>query len=402
MTLDEAAAQVLLVERTSQPSEPANAPFERRFSNRERNPFFGWNPTPHSIRSYRILDAVLDGRFRGLFNSGGFIQGTGYLVPDHFIETLVIDNARLVTAPDDSTVIVGCNMLHKNYFHWITQALPAIDFYLRRPEPLRNGCLALPALNTWQEESLRLLGYGEPGRLVVDPDKQYAVHAIEYNEILNGGSAFCPSEMARQTYSRLRQAVERSRLERKRIYVARTDSTRRYMRDEAVIVEEVRKRGFEIVVAGDLNFTDQIRLFREAVLVVGPHGAGMTNIVFCDPGTLVYELLPSHYPNACFCNLAHTCKLRYWADAFESDGGGPVHLRDWESDTSLVIDRLDEIASLSAELLKEAAARPITAMDFLRGAPGRLTGHEDVTRSIAPEATPSMLRRLRRILLGRH
>ena len=82
------------------------------------------------------------------------------------------------------------------------------------------------------------------------------------------------------------------------------------MRNEDALLDAMRHRGFEIVVPGALTLTEQIRVFREASVVVGPHGAGLTNIVFCEPGTIVYELVPDHYPNICFGNLALICGLR--------------------------------------------------------------------------------------------
>ena len=50
--------------------------------------------------------------------------------------------------------------------------------------------------------------------------------------------------------------------------------------------------------------------------MIGPHGAGLSNIVGCEPGTHLYELVPSHYPNFCFNRLAQGCLLHYWGDVF--------------------------------------------------------------------------------------
>jgi capsular polysaccharide biosynthesis protein len=37
----------------------------------------------------------------------------------------------------------------------------------------------------------------------------------------------------------------------------------------------------------------QMRVFGEASHVVGVHGAGLTNVLFCAPGTRVLEILPA-------------------------------------------------------------------------------------------------------------
>jgi hypothetical protein len=398
----EVSTQTDLVETTRQPLESENASFECSFRNPERNPFPGWNPDSRTIRSYRFSDVVLDGGFRGLRTLEGFIWDTGYLVPEDVMASLRIDDESLVPLSARDKVIVGCNHGHRNYFHWMTQALPTIDYAVHRHGQGANVCIALPQLISWQEESLRLLRYDGVRRVTLeDPAKHYLLPTAEYSEILNGGTAFALSETTRRTYARLRQSIEPPLFrDKKKIYVARTDASNRRMRNEATIIREVQRRGFEVIAPGSMTVAEQIGLFRTANLVIGSHGAGLTNIVFCDPGTIVYELLSAHYTNACFCNLAYVCGLRYWADAFDSRGEGPPFLREWDSDTRLVAERLDEIEAIHTEHQQEAALRTISAMDFLRGAPGQVMTQRTVQRGKeSPRA--GWLRRLQQNFAGR-
>ena len=58
---------------------------------------------------------------------------------------------------------------------------------------------------------------------------------------------------------------------------------------------------------------DQTRdVFSRAVLIVGPHGAGLANIMFAIPGTAIVEAL-CHEPhtNICFAVLASQLGMRY-------------------------------------------------------------------------------------------
>jgi capsular polysaccharide biosynthesis protein len=376
-SVENVASRVVTLERTPQLPECSSATFQRHFTNANRNPFLGWNPEPQTILNFQLSDVVLDGNFRGLLNAGGFIPGTGYLLPDDFLMRIRVDANRLVPVQQAGTIIIGCNLAHGNYFHWCSQALPAIDNAVRRAGQDRHVTLALPQLNAWQEESLQLLGLGPLPRLTVtDPGKQYALDLAEFSQILNGGAAFALSEALYGTFTRVRQAVEKLPGAARKLYVARTDAPTRVMRNEAAVIEGMRHRGYEIVTPGTLSFTEQVRLFRSASVVVGAHGAGLTNIVFCEPGTTVYELVPVSYANACFCNLAMVCRLQYWADAFASDGdpSKPPNLRDWESDTALVIERLREIDAVLATMRAEAARQPISAMGFFRDKSGVLDG----------------------------
>jgi capsular polysaccharide biosynthesis protein len=278
-----------------------------------------------------------------------------------------------------------------------------MDYAVNRAGQALRIRLALPLLNAWQEDSLRLLGLASVNRLTIkDPTKQYALGRAEYNQILNGGATFSNSATARGTYRRLREAAVRPLFRDKRLYVARTDAPNRQMRNEPALIEEIRKRGYDVMTPGSLSFVEQVRLFRSARIVVGPHGAGMTNITFCEPGTIVYELLPTHYLNGCFCNLAHVCDLRYWMDTFESEGDGPPHLRHWESDTVFVLQRLDEIERVDAELLEGEKRQTISAMDFLRGIPGQVSTLEvEPEPASQPSKKVGWMRRSLRALFGR-
>jgi capsular polysaccharide biosynthesis protein len=405
-TVESAAREVVTLERTPQSPECRSAAFQRHFTNRSRNPFLGWNPEPQTILNFRVPDAVLDGGFRGLLNADGLIPGTEYLLPDGFPMGIRIDASRLVPVQEAATIIIGCNLAHQNYFHWCSQALPAIDSAVRRIGQDRGATLALPQLNPWQEESLQLLGHGSLPRLTVsDPGKQYALNLAEFSQILNGGSAFALSEVLYETFTRLRRRVEKLPGAPRKLYVARTDAPTRVMRNEAAVIEEMRRRGYEIVVPGTLSFTEQVQLFRSASVVVGPHGAGLTNIVFCEPGTTVYELLSASYTNACFCNLAMVCHLEYWADAFagDSDPSVPPNLRDWASDTALVVDRLMEIDAIREMMRADVARHPISSMDFLRGDPVVLSGQvqPEEPRPIAEAAVAVSYFERTRVFSGR-
>jgi hypothetical protein len=54
-----------------------------------------------------------------------------------------------------------------------------------------------------------------------------------------------------------------------------------------------------------------VRLFAEATHILAPHGAGLTNLVFCRPGTAVCELQMDAYVHWGFRGLAALRRLRY-------------------------------------------------------------------------------------------
>src|SRR5262249_28358163 len=91
----------------------------------------------------------------------------------------------------------------------------------------------------------------------------------------------------------------------RRIYVTRRDATQRRLLNEDEIVRYLDTEGFEIVCPGDYSVAEQVRLFRDADLVVATHGAGCTNMVFAPSGATLVELFGDNYVNGCFWAISN-------------------------------------------------------------------------------------------------
>ena len=60
----------------------------------------------------------------------------------------------------------------------------------------------------------------------------------------------------------------------------------------------------------DYSFSEQVDLFSNASYVVGLHGAGFANTVFCKPNTKILEFKPINAGDM-YKNLASKCDLNY-------------------------------------------------------------------------------------------
>ena len=75
----------------------------------------------------------------------------------------------------------------------------------------------------------------------------------------------------------------------------------------------IRDHGLEAVATEGLGLAEQVRLFSEARVVVGVHGAGLANAVFMPPGAAMVEVMPPWYMTACYLVLANEAGMRYRA-----------------------------------------------------------------------------------------
>jgi capsular polysaccharide biosynthesis protein len=95
----------------------------------------------------------------------------------------------------------------------------------------------------------------------------------------------------------------------RKIYVSR--KTGRKMANEDELIEGLRQRDFEIVRLEELRLLDQIRLFQEARVIVGPHGAGHSNIMWSAPGSHLLEVFHPSWMHPSYAFLADLKKIHY-------------------------------------------------------------------------------------------
>ena len=77
--------------------------------------------------------------------------------------------------------------------------------------------------------------------------------------------------------------------------------------------------GFEIYMLSGLNVWSQARLFNSAGVIVGSHGGGLTNLVFCNPGTKVLEFFPRQLCQSSLPGYMQKSGLKYEYLVFKAD-----------------------------------------------------------------------------------
>ena len=76
----------------------------------------------------------------------------------------------------------------------------------------------------------------------------------------------------------------------RRIYMSRAGVKKRHILNEDAVLAALAPWGFEVVRPEEMSHRDQVEMFGEAALIVGPSGAAFTNLVFATPGAKVIEI----------------------------------------------------------------------------------------------------------------
>ena len=76
------------------------------------------------------------------------------------------------------------------------------------------------------------------------------------------------------------------------LFIARRNGMVRSIENQDAMLAycQAHIHGFKAIYLEDMSFYEQIKVFRTARGVIAPHGGGLTNILFCKPGTVVVEL----------------------------------------------------------------------------------------------------------------
>ena len=122
------------------------------------------------------------------------------------------------------------------------------------------------------------------------------------------------------------------------LFLSRSDAKLRNPTNNEALTAALEQRGFETFVATDGNHPEQLARFRAAKVVVSVHGAGLTNVVFCQPGTRVIEIFPENFMKSTYWWLARQHGLRYRPVV----GGPGDYNQMFDVDIEAVLTALDE------------------------------------------------------------
>ena len=283
------------------------------------------------IRAAILDNTILQASYGVLLQNGRRISESAYLIEASEFDDITSNLYGLRFSHADRIVVIGYNRGRNNYYHWMTQCLPSIAASIRTAGA-EHCVLATSDLLPWHEETLDLLGCGQIPRVALDMRNHYYFKRAAYCDFLGGGASPFVSRYVAALLGEMAQPLTVKDDSPKLLYISRRDAANRPVTNEREVEHTLESRGFKVVNPGAVSVTEQIRLFKGARVVVGPHGAGLTNIAFCEPGTKILELLQSNYLNPCMARLAQARRLTYYGETFESDRNTDIHSQSREID----------------------------------------------------------------------
>jgi hypothetical protein len=269
-----------------------------------------------------IADVELAGTWAiGILKSGEIIKETfqSYVNMDQAL----LDLRYARRFPIDMQIEVACSLVmgHHNYYHWILEGLTLLcgyELYFKKTG-VKPFLIVDKDLEPFQKDSLKLLGYREHDYILWDMKrvqvKRLVIPSNRRSSERNGTPYDCLSPKAchwlrKRVLANFAETIDKhSNFER--IYVSRCKAGLRKIVNEPETVSLLQSFGFKSYCLEDMTFNEQVTLFSKANFVIGPHGAGLTNIIWAQEGACIVELAPENLIKCDFFHLARALGFKY-------------------------------------------------------------------------------------------
>ena len=173
---------------------------------------------------------------------------------------------------------------------------------------LSEMTISYPLFNTsYETDLLKLLGV-DP-KVLVDSRK---IKTISPHIITGNISLWYPNLADIQSLKwHINKKITPVKTHSNRIYISR--SVRRNIIDEIELIAMLKKYDFLIIEDKERTIAEQISIYVNASFILGPHGASFSNIIWCEPGTHLFELFSPNYTPNFFIYLATIMNMKYSA-----------------------------------------------------------------------------------------
>ena len=228
------------------------------------------------------------------------------------------------------------------YYHWLFQLLPR--FELIRRAGIETSRIDYFVVNSqksrFQRETLALLGIDHAKIIASDQVPYLTARELVVPSVPLGGGCFRPwmTDFLRASFLSMNHKKIRS--SGRRLYISRAKAGYRRVLNEPDVVELLRRRGFETAAFETLSVSQQAAAMASCDAVVAPHGGGLSNIVFCSPGTKVIEIFSPELVAGYFWKLSNQMNLDYY---YLLGKGAPATLQvdypqSWNAGTDIEVD----------------------------------------------------------------
>lgn len=260
----------------------------------------------------------------------------GYAWGDSITSAIITENRQLVTdvsTTGNAELIIGSQSLPPpkyvdgnvaflsakwggtGYFHWFFDILLRIHLVYKSGFTIDkiDKFIVNTCEKSYQKETLNQLGIPSE-KIIVSSDFPYIqaetliIPSLPFQgiyKIASWVSNFFQQSFLPQNFNYYPPS--------KRIYISREPPYARRVKNNQEVIEFLSRFGFEIVLLENLSVQEQAIYLATSEIIIAPHGAGLTNLVFCHPKTKVIEIFSPLYAPPEYWLLCNAYSLEHYS-----------------------------------------------------------------------------------------
>lgn len=236
----------------------------------------------------------------------------------------------------DNLLLIHDQFSPFNYCHWLLDWLPRLLLIRSAGVNLSDFKIAIYRPREFHYEALEILGITRSQIIALKDANDFAASSVSCNNFystsltnsswrhaLHAGGEWAVA-LLKQHYLSTSKPTNPKRIVLNRI------GTRGLIFDAAT-EKLLKDNGFTTVFTENLSFAKQIELFSSSECVIGAHGAGLANTVFCPPGAKILEIFPQGYSTGAYWLVSNAARLNYSCAVGTRGSSEPMgHVRDYD------------------------------------------------------------------------
>ncbi len=234
-----------------------------------------------------------------------FQQIDGEFKNAKFNKVLLEGTPRLIKKIDGSIVNLAQGVSGINYFHFLFDIITRLKLISQIIDLEKVDYFYIQGNEKWQINLLK--NFNIPESKLIDCNKYRhikarKIYAVDHPWYESGYFQYEIKNIPewiiyylRKKFINLSKEIECS----KKIFIDRSDS--KFNHCKLINNEEIKnfliKNGFQSLQISKLDFFEQVYIFKNAEVIISPHGAALSNIVFSNPNLRLIELIPKSHPS---------------------------------------------------------------------------------------------------------
>ena len=206
------------------------------------------------------------------------------------------------------TYKLACAESHNHFCHLFCDVLPRLELYEEVPALDSLPYILPPTSYAFAEDANQMMGLWNNGAIQWD-DGCWQIEGLYFASSFKKFCSWTP-ESATWIRRKLCPEIERKPLGNKLYYITRRNAFRPAQNEEEFLTA-LQSWGLIVVEPDKLSLREQISLFSDARLIMGPHGAGIQNALWAPKSCPILELVSPRYFSGIYWTLAESLGNRY-------------------------------------------------------------------------------------------